>query len=174
MQSLAGIGLRQGLHSQYITMILEILNSIKCQRKSIRNLNEKPAQLFIGKTIEKTIEKTGSDTLITLSASRPVFCCYRFFNCLCHACFRGISAYRIYEECTSKWQTHPWWVCYIWILIVSGTWQLGLLQQILQNGNRIYNLLKEQMLRMESRHKFMTVPAAIRELEKIEMVPQER
>lgn len=36
--------------------------------------------------------------------------------------------------------------------------------------NRIYNLLKEQMLRMESRHKFMTVPAAIRELEKIEMV----
>lgn len=36
--------------------------------------------------------------------------------------------------------------------------------------NRIYNLLKEQMLRMESRHKFMTVPTAIRELEKIEMV----
>lgn len=36
--------------------------------------------------------------------------------------------------------------------------------------NRIYNLLKEQMLRMESRNKFMTVPAAIRELEKIEMV----
>lgn len=36
--------------------------------------------------------------------------------------------------------------------------------------NRIYNLLKEQMLRMESRQKFMTVPAAIRELEKIEMV----
>lgn len=36
--------------------------------------------------------------------------------------------------------------------------------------NRTYNLLKEQMLRMESRQKFMTVPAAIRELEKIEMV----
>lgn len=36
--------------------------------------------------------------------------------------------------------------------------------------NRIYNLLKGQMLRMESRQKFMTVPAAIRELEKIEMV----
>ncbi len=36
--------------------------------------------------------------------------------------------------------------------------------------NRIYNLLKEQMLQMESKYKFMTVPAAIRELEKIEMV----
>ena len=36
--------------------------------------------------------------------------------------------------------------------------------------NRIYNLLKEQMLRMDSRQKFMTVPATIRELEKIEMV----
>lgn len=36
--------------------------------------------------------------------------------------------------------------------------------------NRIYNLLKEQMIRMESRQKYMTVPAAIRELEKIEMV----
>ena len=36
--------------------------------------------------------------------------------------------------------------------------------------NRIYNLLKDQMIRMESRNKFMTVPAAIRELEKIEMV----
>lgn len=36
--------------------------------------------------------------------------------------------------------------------------------------NRIYNLLKEQMIRMESRHNFMNVPAAIRELEKIEMV----
>ena len=44
------------------------------------NFNEKPAQLFIGKTIEKTIEKTGSDTLITLSASGPVICCYRFFR----------------------------------------------------------------------------------------------
>lgn len=36
--------------------------------------------------------------------------------------------------------------------------------------NRIYNLLKEQMLRLETRQKYMTVPAAIRELEKIEMV----
>ena len=36
--------------------------------------------------------------------------------------------------------------------------------------NRIYNLLKEQMLRMEAKQKYMTVPAAIRELEKIEMV----
>lgn len=38
--------------------------------------------------------------------------------------------------------------------------------------NRIYNLLKDQMVRMGSRQKFMTVPAAIRELEKIEMVRQ--
>lgn len=36
--------------------------------------------------------------------------------------------------------------------------------------NRIYNLLKEQMIRMGSRQKYMTVPAALRELEKIEMV----
>lgn len=36
--------------------------------------------------------------------------------------------------------------------------------------NRIYNLLKEQMMRTESKQKYMTVPAAIRELEKIEMV----
>lgn len=36
--------------------------------------------------------------------------------------------------------------------------------------NRIYNLLKEQMLKMESRQKYMTVPAALRELEKVEMV----
>ena len=36
--------------------------------------------------------------------------------------------------------------------------------------NRIYNLLKEQMLRMEAKQKYMTVPATIRELEKIEMV----
>ena len=36
--------------------------------------------------------------------------------------------------------------------------------------NRIYNLLKDRMIRMESRQKYMTVPAAIRELEKIEMV----
>ena len=36
--------------------------------------------------------------------------------------------------------------------------------------NRIYNLLKEQMIRMETEQKYMTVSAAIRELEKIEMV----
>ena len=36
--------------------------------------------------------------------------------------------------------------------------------------NWIYNLLKEQMIKTESRQKYMTVPAAIRELEKIEMV----
>lgn len=36
--------------------------------------------------------------------------------------------------------------------------------------NRIYNLLKEQMIRLEARQKYMTVPAALRELEKIEMV----
>ena len=36
--------------------------------------------------------------------------------------------------------------------------------------NRIYNLLKETLLRMETRQNYMTVPAAIRELEKIEMV----
>ena len=36
--------------------------------------------------------------------------------------------------------------------------------------NRIYNLLKEQMIRMESRQKYLTVPAALRELEKIEIV----
>ena len=35
--------------------------------------------------------------------------------------------------------------------------------------NRIYNLLKEQMLRMDTRQKYITVPAAIRELEKTEM-----
>ena len=36
--------------------------------------------------------------------------------------------------------------------------------------NRIYNLLKETMMKLESRPNFMTVPAALRELEKIEMV----
>lgn len=36
--------------------------------------------------------------------------------------------------------------------------------------NRIYNLLKEQMIRMDARQKYLTVPASIRELEKIEMV----
>lgn len=36
--------------------------------------------------------------------------------------------------------------------------------------NRVYNLLKETMLKLESTPNFMTVPAALRELEKIEMV----
>ncbi len=36
--------------------------------------------------------------------------------------------------------------------------------------NRIYNLLRERMLSMDAKQKYMTVPAAIRELEKIEMV----
>jgi transposase len=36
--------------------------------------------------------------------------------------------------------------------------------------NRIYNLLKETMLRMETKANYLTVPAALRELEKIEMV----
>lgn len=36
--------------------------------------------------------------------------------------------------------------------------------------NRIYNLLKEAMIRLESDPKYMTVPAALRELEKIEMI----
>ena len=36
----------------------------------------------------------------------------------------------------------------------------------------MYNLLKETMLRLESKPNYMTVPAALRELEKIEMVKQ--
>lgn len=36
--------------------------------------------------------------------------------------------------------------------------------------NRIYNLLKEAMLRLDMKPNYMTVPAALRELEKIEMV----
>lgn len=36
--------------------------------------------------------------------------------------------------------------------------------------NRIYNLLKETMLRLQTKSKYMNVPKAIRELEKIEMV----
>ncbi len=36
--------------------------------------------------------------------------------------------------------------------------------------NRIYNLLKETMLKLDKRPNYMTVPAAIRELEKIELV----
>lgn len=36
--------------------------------------------------------------------------------------------------------------------------------------NRIYNLLKEAMLRLQTRSNYMNVPKAIRELEKIEMV----
>ena len=35
--------------------------------------------------------------------------------------------------------------------------------------NRIYNLLKETLLRLDSRPNYMSVPAALRELEKIEM-----
>lgn len=40
--------------------------------------------------------------------------------------------------------------------------------------NRIYNLLKETFLRLEVRPNYMTVPAAIKELEKIEMVNRSR
>lgn len=36
--------------------------------------------------------------------------------------------------------------------------------------NRMYNLLKEMLIRMETRQNYMTVPASIRELEKIEIV----
>ncbi len=36
--------------------------------------------------------------------------------------------------------------------------------------NRMYNLLKETLLRMETKVNYLTVPAAIKELEKIEMV----
>lgn len=36
--------------------------------------------------------------------------------------------------------------------------------------NRIYNLLREEMQRIETKPNYLTVPAAIRELEKIEMV----
>lgn len=36
--------------------------------------------------------------------------------------------------------------------------------------NRIYNLLKETMLKLDNSPNYLTVPAAIRELEKIEMV----
>lgn len=36
--------------------------------------------------------------------------------------------------------------------------------------NRIYNLLKETLLRLEGKPNYMSVPAALRELEKIEMV----
>ncbi len=36
--------------------------------------------------------------------------------------------------------------------------------------NRIYNLLKDTMLKLENNPNYMTVPAALRELEKIEMV----
>jgi len=41
---------------------------------------------------------------------------------------------------------------------------------LLSERNRIYNLLKETMLRLETRQTYLTVPKAIRELEKIEMV----
>ena len=40
--------------------------------------------------------------------------------------------------------------------------------------NRLYNLLKEAIIRMESDPKYMTVPAALRELEKIEMVQRSK
>ena len=36
--------------------------------------------------------------------------------------------------------------------------------------NRMYNLLKDTMMRLEAKPNYMTVPAAVRELEKIEMV----
>lgn len=36
--------------------------------------------------------------------------------------------------------------------------------------NRIYNLLRENMLKLDAKYNYLTVPAAIRELEKIEMV----
>ena len=36
--------------------------------------------------------------------------------------------------------------------------------------NRMYNLLKDMLLKMETRQNYLTVPASIRELEKIEMV----
>uniref|UniRef100_UPI003868440B IS1634 family transposase n=2 Tax=Ruminobacter TaxID=866 RepID=UPI003868440B len=40
--------------------------------------------------------------------------------------------------------------------------------------NRLYNLLKKAIIRMESDPKYMTVPAALRELEKIEMVQRSK
>ena len=40
--------------------------------------------------------------------------------------------------------------------------------------NRLYNLLKEAIIRMESDPKYMTVPATLRELEKIEMVQRSK
>jgi len=38
--------------------------------------------------------------------------------------------------------------------------------------NKIYTLLKDEMLKLEKKPNFMTVPAALKELEKIEMVRQ--
>lgn len=38
--------------------------------------------------------------------------------------------------------------------------------------NRIHFLLKEQMLKVHQKENYMTVPAAVRELEKIEIVRQ--
>lgn len=49
----------------------------------------------------------------------------------------------------------------------SKVW-LGFVALIVRN--RIYNLLKDEMLRLPVRKNYMTVPAAIKELEKIEMV----
>ena len=39
--------------------------------------------------------------------------------------------------------------------------------------NRIYNLLKEELLRLDNTPNDLTVPAAVRELEKIEMIRRE-
>ena len=39
-----------------------------------------------------------------------------------------------------------------------------------QNVNRIYTRLKEELERIDEKPNYMTVPAAIRELEKIEMI----
>jgi len=36
--------------------------------------------------------------------------------------------------------------------------------------NKFYNYLKEQMRRSDKKDSFMTVPAALKELEKIEMI----
>ena len=38
--------------------------------------------------------------------------------------------------------------------------------------NRIYNALRKEMKNLDSKHNYMTVPAALKELEKIEMVKQ--
>lgn len=60
---------------------------LNVNEKSIRNLNEKPAQLFIG----NTIEKTGLDTLINISASGHVFGVIVSFAYIYHVYFQQIS-----------------------------------------------------------------------------------